>query len=64
MTQGQFHKGNLVVAESKDKIMSTLPLSGGSIRYITNEEVQEKALIPTDKHPFDHFVLVAYIQKP
>jgi hypothetical protein len=61
MTQGQYHKGNLVVAESKDKIISDLKITGGSIRYITNEEVKEKCLIPTDRHPFDHFVLVAYL---
>ena len=64
LTQGQYHKGNKVVAESKDKIISTLKINSGSIRYITNEEVKEKALIPTDKHPFDHFVLVSYLQKP
>ena len=37
MTQGQYHKGNKIVAESKDKVISTLPLHDGSIRYITNE---------------------------
>lgn len=36
MTQGQHHKGNIVVAESKDKVISDLKILGGSIRYITN----------------------------
>lgn len=59
MTQTQHHKGNVVVAESKDKIISDLKIVSGSIRYITNEEVKERGLIPSDKHPFDHFVVVA-----
>jgi hypothetical protein len=64
MTQGQFHKGNKIVAESKDKIISSLKILKGSVRYINNTEAQEKALIPTDQHPFDHFVLVVYLQRP
>ena len=36
MTQGQYHKGNKIVAESKDKVISSLPVMNGSIRYITN----------------------------
>jgi len=58
MCQGQFHKGNKLVAESKDKIISTLPIIQGSLRYINNEKPNNESLIPTDKHPFDHFVLV------
>lgn len=64
MTQGQYHKGNIVVAESKDKIMSTLKLIKGSIRYIDNTEAGKEGLIPTDRHPFDHFVLVVNLKRP
>jgi hypothetical protein len=58
MCQGQFHKGNVLVAEGKDKIISTLPILKGSLRYINNEKPDNYSLIPTDKHPFDHYVVV------
>lgn len=34
MTQGQFHKGNKVVKESKDKLITSLALTNGQITYI------------------------------
>lgn len=36
MLQGQFHKGNKLVAESKDKVIANLTLVQGSRRYINN----------------------------
>lgn len=59
MLQGQFHKGNILIAESKDKIISNLQIVSGSLRYINNEKPNNDSLIPTDKHPFDHYVIVA-----
>jgi hypothetical protein len=35
LTQGQFHKAEKVVRESKDKIISTLKVREGKISYIT-----------------------------
>lgn len=64
LTQGQYHKGNKTVAESKDKIMSTLKITSGSIRLIDGSEAKSKSLIPTDAHPFDHYVVVANLKKP
>ncbi len=48
MLQGQTHKGNKLVAESKDKILSTLKIVSGSIRYINNKEANSNSLIPSD----------------
>jgi hypothetical protein len=36
-TQGQFHKAEKVISESKDKIISTLDIVEGKISYITGE---------------------------
>mgnify|MGYP006910357561 CR=1 FL=1 len=44
--------------------MSTLKIVSGSIRYINNNEANNKSLIPSDEHPFDHLVLVAQLQRP
>jgi hypothetical protein len=35
MTQGQFHKGEKMVEESKDKIISTLKIEYANTMYIT-----------------------------
>jgi hypothetical protein len=62
MTQCQFNKGRKLVEESKDKIISTLPIIKGSIKYINNEDPQKGSLVPNDSHPFDHLVVVAELQ--
>lgn len=58
-TQGQYNKADKVVRESKDKILSNLKLLNGKISYITGAEPSSQNLVPTDEHPFDHFVVVA-----
>ena len=60
-TQGQFNKADKVVRESKDKVISTLKISEGKISYITGAEPSNQNLVPTDEHPFDHFVIVCYL---
>ena len=62
-TQGQYNKADKVVRESKDKIISTLKIERGSISYITGAEPSNQNLVPTDEHPFDHFVVVACMEK-
>lgn len=63
MVQGQFHKGNKMVAESKDKIISSLPIRSGSVRYINNQIPNQESLIPTDYHPFDHYAVAVEIAR-
>ena len=58
MLQGQYKKGNELVKESKDKIMSTLPLANGRRAYIDNQPASDKSLLPSDAHPFDHFMVI------
>lgn len=36
-TQGQFNKADKPVCESKDKIISTLPIANGKTSYITGK---------------------------
>ena len=59
MMQEQFHKGNKLVAESKDKVLSTLNILAASVRFINNQQPHAGTLIPTNDHPFDHYVVVA-----
>jgi len=61
-TQGQFNKAEKVVCESKDKIVSTLKILEGKTSYITGSHPSSDNLVPTDEHPFDHFVLVAVLE--
>lgn len=37
-TQGQYHKADKIVNESKDKIISTRPIVSGRIAYITGQK--------------------------
>lgn len=57
-TQGQYHKADKMVYESKDKIVSSLAIAQGKITYITGNKPSNENLVPTDEHPFDHFVVV------
>ena len=59
MMQEQFHKGNKLVAESKDKVLSTLPILAASVRFINNQEPHTSTLIPTNENPNDNYFVVA-----
>jgi major membrane immunogen (membrane-anchored lipoprotein) len=48
MTQGQFHKAYKTIEESKDKIISTLKIKGGSIMYINGRLPNKDNYVPTD----------------
>ena len=62
-TQGQYNKAEKVVCESKDKIISTLKIVEGKTSYITGKQASSNNFVPTDEHPFDHFVLVALFER-
>ena len=62
-TQGQFNKADKIVKESKDKIITTLRILKGKVSYISGQEISRDTLVPTDEHPFDHFVVVGYLEK-
>ena len=63
VTQGQYNKADKIVSESKDKIISTMKILDGKISYINGAEPSKNNLVPTDEHPFDHFVVVANLEK-
>ena len=63
MVQGQFHKGNKIIEESKDKIITTLPIREGQVLYITGARPAKDNLVPSDEHPFDHFVVAVQVDK-
>lgn len=64
-TQAQWHKADIHVQESKDKIITTLPFAQkGKISYIDSaKEVKDNALLPSDDHPFDHFTVIANVDR-
>lgn len=64
MTQAQFHKGNKIIQESKDKVVSTLAICDQRIMYISGVVPKHDNYVPTDEHPFDHFLLVCRLIKP
>lgn len=58
--QGQYEKGNVPNVESKDKIISDLPIKKDSatVTFIDcKTRPDNKSYIPTDAHPFDHFLV-------
>jgi hypothetical protein len=60
-SQAQLHKAEKIVRESKDKIISSLPLNKGKITFINDEPANDKSYLPTDAHPHDHFLVQAQI---
>ena len=48
MTQAQFHKGNKIIQESKDKVISTLPIIEKRIMYISGIIPKHDNYVPTD----------------
>ena len=60
-SQAQFHKAEKEVKESKDKIISSLPLDKFKITFINDEPANDKSYLPTDAHPHDHFLVQAQI---
>lgn len=63
MFQAQFNKGNQLVCESKDKIISTLPIKSAMIANLVGERANFHGFLPSDEHPCDHFVVSAKISK-
>jgi hypothetical protein len=63
MTQAQYKKGNISVKESKDKIITTLKIQQGNIYYVSGEVPKKDSYVPSDEHPFDHFVVVTKLER-
>lgn len=61
-SQAQFKKSELTVRESKDKIVSTVSFSYGEIRTMDGFETINDQMIPSNKHPFDHFLCITEIR--
>nr|BAJ97870.1 predicted protein [Hordeum vulgare subsp. vulgare] len=64
--QGQYEKGNVPNIESKDKIITDLNIKkdSGLITFIDGKTKPDlKSYIPTDGHPFDHFLVACRVIK-
>lgn len=63
ISQGQFKKANKEDHNSKDKVLSTKPIITGKISSLNGRIINPKGqMIPNDNHPFDHFLLVTYVE--
>jgi hypothetical protein len=66
MAQGQYEKGNIANVESKDKIITDLPIinNSGSITFIDGHTpATNNSYVPTDEHPFDHFLVACTVAR-
>jgi hypothetical protein len=59
--QAQFHKAEQEVKESKDRIISTLNISAGEVRFLNGNKADVSSYLPTHEHPHDHFLVVTSI---
>lgn len=62
-SQAQYHKAELEVKESKDRIISTNNIAFGSVTYFTGEKADDKTYLPSHDHPYDHLVVFSEIQR-
>ena len=60
--QVQHHKAEVVARDSKDSIVSSIPIVGGSISTISGQQVDSESFLPLDEHPFDHFLVTAELE--
>ena len=65
--QPQFNKADAINEECKDQVFSTMKIVENRIVTIdsqeANREQSSKKLLPTDDHPFDHFMVLCTLQK-
>jgi hypothetical protein len=63
-TQAQFHKAEVEVKESKDRIITTEPIEYGEIAYMGGEgKVDAHAFLPSNAHPYDHLLCVTTLRR-
>ena len=63
--QPQRHKAEVLDMGTKDYILTDLTMEEKKIMMIDGEEVllgTKKKLLPTDKHPYDHYVTACTLQ--
>jgi endonuclease/exonuclease/phosphatase family metal-dependent hydrolase len=66
MAQGQYEKGNIANVESKDKIITDLPIQkdSGKITFIDGHTIPDNnSYVPTNEHPFDHFLVACRVAR-
>ena len=57
--QLQTKKTNLIVMETKDQIVSSLPILKSHTTMIDGKNFTDKTYLPCEAHPFDHFLVLA-----
>jgi len=60
--QAQLNKANELVNEIKDHIITTLEIKEKYISLIDGSKSQNE-LLPNDNHPYDHYVVAAFLKK-
>ena len=59
--QAQLHKADIEVKEVKDHILTNIPIKLFS-RDLVNQQKVSSELLPSDCHPFDHFIVAATLE--
>ena len=59
--QLQTEKVNLIVMETKDQIVSDLPILESQVTMINGDDTSDKTYLPCEEHPFDHFLVWAIV---
>jgi hypothetical protein len=57
--QVQFKKSGELVKENKDAILSNFEFKEYAIKKVNGENATENDLLPSDEHPYDHFIVTA-----
>jgi hypothetical protein len=63
MIQLQTKKANKLVIEVKDYIISTRIISYKFIGMLNGDLMKETDTLPTNEHPFDHYVLYTELER-
>ena len=56
--QPQFNKSDKVFADGKDQFFTTADFANSYVWTIDMQKASKKVNLPTENHPFDHFLVV------
>jgi len=62
--QLQSKKTNVIVMETKDQIVSSMPIAKSHVVMIDGKNFTDKTYLPCEAHPFDHFLVWAELVPP
>ena len=61
--QVQTKKAEKLIQENKDIFLTTLPFHMHHVMKIDGDKPEEKNYLPSNEHPFDHFLIFAVVEE-